>query len=429
MATILDTFVTQFRFKSDRSELKNISKGFDNLKSKLITIGATAVAVFSGGKFFGNLAENLDTLGKLSASLGISVEQLQQLEFAAKRSGVSVSDLEGSLINLNKVVGQSARGYGVYGEILGRFGVSIRDANGNLLNSFQLITELNQRFQKLTTAQQFDLAQNLGITPRTVKLLQQTPEEFNELIRRSKELGLVTAKNTKQAAEFEDALEDVKTSFFVLSTDIGARVLPILTKMIDAFIGFIDTLKKYPAVVKPVLVSIGAVAAAFTAMRIAAVLAWAAAFAPLTAIIAALSGAVLIIQEIFAELRTGRGIFIDLGKSTLLWLARLKPVQTLFMFLDKVVEDIAKVLGRLAGFSRKGINLITSILPRETPQSPSITQNQSPTSIVRSNNISIGGITIAPPSGNVRDISQSIVGELQNQLKNSVQNFDSSVAV
>jgi len=452
MANLLDTFITRFKFETDRTGLHEVTRGLNAFKTNAIRIGASIFSILSGGLLLGGLAKKADEMGKFADSIGISVQQLQELQFAAERSGVSVSSLRSSLMNLNKVVGQAARGYGVYGQVLGRFGVAIRNQNGQLLNTFQLLKELNVRFQELSTAQQFDLAQNLGLNPETIKLLQQTPAKFDNLIKRSKELGLITKKNTLQAAKFEDSLTDLKAEIFELGIQLAAFTFPILEKGISILIGFGKETKKFSGLIKAAGIAIVGVLVAtkraFIAEKIAALDAWVTSLLPIAAVVAAITGVVLIVQDIWAGFHGGKSVifsFIEQSKTIQkVWSA----IKTPLLEVADIILEIINAGGRLVqilvegvagGFVRaaKAIHGFFSSsskkvsMPNAAQLSPTLPAGRAGSGSVVSANksvsVNVGDINIHTNSSDPQQIGNIVTDHIKNQFKNSVHMFDSSV--
>ncbi|MEE9451371.1 MAG: hypothetical protein V3V61_01280 [Gammaproteobacteria bacterium] len=425
MATILETFITKFKFESDRKGVQEVTSSLNSIKSELIKIGASIFAIISGGAIFGRLAESVDEMGKFSDSVGISVEQLQELEFAAKRTGVPINSLRMSLLGLNKVVGESARGYGIYGQVLARFGIRIRDSNGKILDTFKLMTELNRVFSGLTTAQQFDLAQNIGLSPALVRLLKKTPKDFDALIKKSKEFGTFTAVSAEKAAKFEDALTDLRTSFFELGVGLGTTVFPILTKVSNAFTELGEIMHKDSGLIKAVSVAIGLLSAAFLLLRSRAILAWAAAFAPIVGIVAGVTALVLAIQDIWTGIEGGDSVILGFLEKSKLIMAAWEGIK---IAVDKIISGIGKVIS-FTGSIGKSIEgkLFGGLRSPSVITSPFVAAGGGSPSSDRTFNLSVGGITIHTNNGDADKIGKAVTDGLRNQLKSSVNFLDSDI--
>lgn len=451
MATLLDTFITKFRFKSDRNDLKNIEKGVGRLKANILEIGATIAGVFGTGAFLGITAEKLDSLQKFSDSIGISVGQLQELQFASERSGVSINDLRSSLLNMNRVVGQTARGYGIYGQVLARFGVAIRDSNGHIMSTFQIFQELNKVFSRLSRAQQFDLAQNLGLTPNTVKLLQQSPKDFENLIRQADKFGLATRRSTERAAKFNDALTDFKQTFFALSSQVAAAVFPVLTKVLEFFSKLLSHLQKNTILLKLFGIGLTSLATIFAVLKVRALMGWAAVFSPLVVGATVLTGIILLLQDITRWFMGQKSFIHDLIDAIINWArhtkayqAILKDIRTAWNHILQPIDLAIKKVDELIAKTKSLLHIHrgTSPTPQQMKQlmrsnqalfSPFVTQQLnsiSPrtTDPSKSINVTVGGITVNAPNSDATDISKKVSGEIRNQLRKTIYDFDSGIA-
>jgi DNA-binding Xre family transcriptional regulator len=450
--TVLDELITRFRFKSDRKDIQKLEKGFASIKSGLSSIAAAAATIFGTGAFLGITANKLDELGKFADTLGISVKQLQELQFAAERAGVSTGDLRSSLLNVNKVIGESSRGYGIYAQVLARYGVSIRNQNGDLMTSFQLFKELNSVFSQLGTAQQFDLAQNLGLTPNTVKLLQQTPSEFNKLLKQADKLGLATRQSTENAAKFNDALANLKQSMFGLSSAITVAVYPVLVKVINFFTVMLERLNKHTTLLKVFGIALTALSTAFVVLKLRALAAWAAVFGPITLGAAALTALILLFQDVYYYMTGQISVTGKLINKFEQWIMHFKTIRILAHDIEKVWDNIANAIVKsvtevehLVDKMREFIHLKRDKGEEATPKqiqhlvntvnqplfSPLVSQVASaPSPGVNANktvNFSVGGITVNAPTNNANEIANAVVGHMQVQFKKSVHDFDSGV--
>ena len=94
---------------------------------------------------------------KLSADIvsseietGLDVEQLQVLEYIAKKYGVEVNALKDSLKDLRNNMYDAANGSGELSEAFAKTGVEIFDENGQLRNVLEVYKDLSTAFQNVT---------------------------------------------------------------------------------------------------------------------------------------------------------------------------------------------------------------------------------------------------------------------------------------
>src|SRR3546814_13938515 len=85
-------------------------------------------------------------MSKLARSTGLATEALSQLSYAADLSGVE--NLGDALNKFNKNIGEAAKGSKAQADAFAAIGVSIKDVNGHLKPTEQLLNETADAFEK-----------------------------------------------------------------------------------------------------------------------------------------------------------------------------------------------------------------------------------------------------------------------------------------
>ena len=83
-----------------------------------------------------------DRLGKVSTQIGISVEDLQGLQFAASQSGVGQDQLNSALQKFSINIGHAEAGTKLQKDAFETLGVSIRDSGGGIKDTNQLFKDV-----------------------------------------------------------------------------------------------------------------------------------------------------------------------------------------------------------------------------------------------------------------------------------------------
>lgn len=106
-----------------------------------LSFGAVTAALKSA-------VNHMDDLGKAAQRIGIPVDQLSGLEYAAKLADVSLGDLETNVGRLSKALGNIAGGGkgGDAGAALRAMGVAATDANGKLRPTDQILADVAAKF-------------------------------------------------------------------------------------------------------------------------------------------------------------------------------------------------------------------------------------------------------------------------------------------
>ncbi len=234
--TVIDELVTVVEFESDTKGLDKASRSISSFKTGALAALAPIVALFSGGLFINSIVNAADEMLKFADATGVSVEGLQDLEFAAKRQGGTIDGLRGSIERLSEKMGEAfSLGTGEGVEVFEKLGISLIDTSGKLKSATNLMLELNTSFQTLSRGEQISFAAKLGIDVGTLRLLQTAPNELQKLIEQSKNFGRITREDALEAAKFNDELTNLDTQFTRITQVIGLSVLPALTEFLIDF--------------------------------------------------------------------------------------------------------------------------------------------------------------------------------------------------
>ena len=224
---VIDELLVGLGFEYDSKELDKFKSDVDKTVTSIkqfatVVISATAALT----AFVAASANASDEQGKLADEIGVSVGEIDALEFALKRSGGTAQGMADALRQLSVRAAETARGVGEGVEAFSLLGISAEDTQGSISN---LLLEISDRFKDLSQTQQIELADKLGIRG-ALRLLQQTPEGIQKLIQEAKELGVTTRKDAAISAEFNDSLTDFWQITKEISRVLTRSLAPALTK-------------------------------------------------------------------------------------------------------------------------------------------------------------------------------------------------------
>lgn len=217
-------------FASGAARVQNLSA---QMAKKLAVIG-TAVSVVGAGvaTAIRGAINSADDMGELAQKLGVPVEALSALKYAAEKSGVSFEELQGSLLKLSRGMADSP-------EKFEKLGIAVRDAQGEIRPAVDVLKDIADRFKAMPDgAEKSALAMELfGKSGASMILaLNGGGEGLQALLDRARELGLVISQETSEAAgNFNDNLHDLGAIATGLATIIAAKLAPVLEK-ISAFV-------------------------------------------------------------------------------------------------------------------------------------------------------------------------------------------------
>jgi len=173
---------------------------------------------------------NIDHLNDMSQSLGLSVKELSQLEYAAQQAGISGEALEKSIGMLNrKLVGAEEDG-GAASDALAALGLTAKQllnespakALGDIADAFQRIQNPSQR-----AALAFQLFGREGIGMS--RMLADGSRGLADMAREADALGrTISDLDAAKIALADDAMVRLKSSFGSLVNEIAIELSPAL---------------------------------------------------------------------------------------------------------------------------------------------------------------------------------------------------------
>lgn len=174
-----------------------------------------------------------DAMGDMAARTGQSVESLTAMGYAAQFSGSSVETYSAGIEKLSDNIASAAAGNDAAAQMFGRLGVSVRDANGQIRDSNQVLLDLADKIAAMQSpAEKTSAVMDLfGKTagPELLQLLNQGKDGITALTAEAQQMGAVISTETaEQAGQFNDALDRAKIASNGLFLTIGKEVLPVL---------------------------------------------------------------------------------------------------------------------------------------------------------------------------------------------------------
>ena len=239
--------------------LEQLASKFDNVDAAagkaVMGIGVIATAFI---KCSVGVAEFADELQTLSATTGISTDELQKLQYAADYVDVSVETMTGSMTKLTQTMSKARDGSKESEEAFKKLHIRITDSNGALRNANDVFYETIDKLGQVKNETERD-ALAMKVFGRSAKelnpLIEAGSRRLKELGVEAENLGLVLGSDDLQKAnEFNDALNRMKDVAEGLKNSLGLVLLPILTALFDA-------LSKIPVPVLKTIVIIASVVA------------------------------------------------------------------------------------------------------------------------------------------------------------------------
>jgi len=230
----------------------------DKFKKTALAAGAIAVAFAAAASvLIKKSIDSADNFAKMSRSIGVSVESLSGLEFAAKLSGSSFEGLTKSLGRLARTASDADNGLATAKRGFDDLGISVTDSSGQLKGTEDILLEVADRFaqmedgtKKAALAQELFGRSGLGLIP----LLNQGAEGIRAMIDEGAEFGQVISTETAQAAEiFNDDLQKLGDSLTGVANTVIENILPMMVDFTGSLVTWVkesDAIPKAAAAIE-----------------------------------------------------------------------------------------------------------------------------------------------------------------------------------
>jgi ribosomal protein L12E/L44/L45/RPP1/RPP2 len=196
--------------------------------------------------------DEADQLDELAQKIGIGVEQLSRLKFAAQLSGVPIEDLTTGVQKLSFAMEKVAAGEAnsPAARALAAIGVSAKDAAGQLRPVDEVLVQIAQKFSGFAdgagkTALAMGIFGESGA--KLIPFLNQGAGGIARLSAEADRLGVtLSGRAAASAGELNDNLEKISISSGALYRQIAERVVPSFVKLTEQLL---DNGRKYGDVV------------------------------------------------------------------------------------------------------------------------------------------------------------------------------------
>jgi hypothetical protein len=194
-------------------------------------VGAVSVGVFvAAGKAALNYA---DKISKVSQKIGMTTEELSGLTYAAKLSDVSIEQLQSSLGMMARRMGESADSFEA-------FGVSLKNTDGSMRSTNQVLLDVAEKFSKMPDGVQksqwaFELFGRSGL--ELIPLLNSGASGIAEMTAQARLFGVVVSQEAAKGAEhFNDNLTRLQEYVFGAVQSFTTGMTPALVNVSEALV-------------------------------------------------------------------------------------------------------------------------------------------------------------------------------------------------
>lgn len=437
---ILDTFY--LLFKSDTKDLK---KGADEAERTV-----------------NHLNDSLNKAGRSSEHLGDSF--LKMAHSAAKLLAAAVpvafftSGIKGA-IDLGTELAKTSRVMNLNIEDLQAWGNAVEVAGGDAKQFQSTLESMSERFgvtnqqalsllpryanllSKLSPARAQRIGKMLGLDEGTILLLQQGTREVDNMVRKQKQLNVITEQNKELYLKYDRTIVGVKQSFNGLFAALAIEVLPLLIKLAEKTQEWMLFFIKHKDFV---IGGFYAIAGAVTALSIR--------FAAMNPVITLISGLILGLITLFAAVYDDIQAFMKGQRSLIGYFINHYPaaaqavydafkiIREAFHLLEKAawhlmhpLQTVEAALNKIADLMKSTQNYLSNKLGIDLKTTNTNILDEKIKAVLNTNpnaagskansvSVNTGDITIQTQATDAKGISSAITSEIQNQIAN-VSNF------
>lgn len=231
---IVDELVTLLSLREDPRNSR-VERGMRTALAGLKRAALGLTAAFGGLQLgFGSMAKEMagsaDAAIKFSRIVGVTVEELQELRYAAQRSGVQTRTFDLALQRFTRRSAEAAAGTGEAKDALAELGVQFRDQAGDMRPTIDLFQQAaNGIAQVEDPAVRLRLAFKLfdAEGARVVNMLTDGADGLAKLRARARELGFIIPTESAILAEkLVDQFGDLRAATLGWATVISTRMWP-----------------------------------------------------------------------------------------------------------------------------------------------------------------------------------------------------------
>lgn len=227
---------------------KSIGGAVDSLTSGLENLGALLLGGLSVDKLveLGKAAlDSAEKVENMAASIGVSTQSIQTLQYTAGLTGASVDSMTGAMARLEKSAEEAASGNKQSAAAFNAIGISASQAAQLMKDPdqlFQVVTAHMAQFAdgsgKVTAAQ---ILMGRGAA-QNIPLIDKLGDSFGELEQHAKDIGVVlSTEDTQALASAQEGFNDLGQEVKGLANRFTIDLLPTITKVSEGFSGWLES--------------------------------------------------------------------------------------------------------------------------------------------------------------------------------------------
>jgi len=217
------------------------------LKNWILALVAAIVALVKGLESVTKGAgEAADELGTLSMQTGLTVEELQEFQYASELIDVSVDTLQGSLTKLTNNMQDARDGSGSAAEAFETLRVKVQGADGELRNAKDVFYEVIDALGDVQNSTERD-ALAMDIFGRSAQdlnpLIVQGSEKLQDFAAEARSTGYVLDElSVTKLAKVDDSFKRLQSTYETMQKKLAVEFAPYVVDGLDKLTGMVEKL-------------------------------------------------------------------------------------------------------------------------------------------------------------------------------------------
>lgn len=222
--------------------LARITSGFDKFKGALAALGGigAAGAIAAVTARIASAVNVADQLNRTSQKIGVTVESLSALNYAAKLADVSSESFAGALGKLSKNMAAAAEGSQAQAAAFNSIGVAVKNTDGTLRKADDVLADIAKAFAKLPdgatkTALAMQLFGRAGA--ELIPLLNDNADGFKAVTKEAQQFGVIISKDLAQQSDaLKDNLDRLAAASSAIGISLAKDVVPAMANLATEFV-------------------------------------------------------------------------------------------------------------------------------------------------------------------------------------------------
>jgi lambda family phage tail tape measure protein len=215
--------------------LRGLGRQAELLRTGIRTLGGALAGVATIGGLAALVDRSIsaaDAIGETASKVGVGVEALQELRYAASLAGVEQQTLDMALQRFVRRVAEAANGTGEAKDALAQMGIALRDQSGNLRQSDDLLGDVADAFTRIEDPAErvrlaFKLFDSEGVA--LVNLLSDGSGALEDMRERARDLGIVLDEHlVRDAGRARDELDTLSQVISANLTRAALEAAPVI---------------------------------------------------------------------------------------------------------------------------------------------------------------------------------------------------------